>query len=80
MALGSDKFRDWHVTQPWPLRHEKSAGQGLGLLAPEEETQGKRSFSPAGTTVSDCGTWPIAAILLAVWRQESKHGQKLGTL
>ena len=57
MALGSDKLREWHVMQSCPVRHERSAGQGLGLLAPKEETQEKRSFSPIGTTVSDCGAW-----------------------
>ena len=57
MALGSDKLREWHVMQSCPERHERSAGQGLGLLAPKEETQEKRSFSPIGTTVSDCGAW-----------------------
>lgn len=46
MALGNDKFRVEHVTQSWPLRHEKSAGPSVGLLAPKEETQGKCPFLP----------------------------------
>lgn len=80
MALGSDKFRDWHVTPSWPLRHEKSAGQGLRLLAPKE-TQGKRSFSPLGTAVSDCNTWTYYSHLATSLKMgEQRDGKKLETL
>lgn len=59
------------------MRHERSAGQGLGLFAPKEEQQGKFSFSPVGTTVSDCGPGPPVATPLAVWGW-GRDGENLG--
>lgn len=66
MALGSDKFWDWHVTQSWPMRHEKSAGKVLGLLAPKKETQGKFPFLPLAPLGLTVVLGPATAILLPV--------------
>lgn len=46
MAVGSDKFRDWFVTQSWPLKHEKSAGQGLGPMLPRRRHRENVPFLP----------------------------------
>ena len=50
---GSDKFRDWHVTQCWPSRPEKKSTGQILTPYPEEESQGKHPSPPSYTTLSD---------------------------
>lgn len=77
---GSDKFRDWHVTQCWPSRPEKkSTGQILTPCSWGGVT-GKTSLSSLIHYFVWLVLGPAAAILLPVWRRESRKMERIWVL